>query len=290
MKNAELWKRVLHSGIKVVSPDWTPLMSEQHQQAIMKAEIIVDSRPRDELAELGMAWRWQRYKGVTSPFGRFWVEGTTLNPGGELDLWGVLFESSQTGEIKRLDGERIFRANFFASGKRANGLVGCMGWMIINLDNDDLFALKGYSLGGGRLGWVPQVCSQFDPENVAIHTILDNALDTLYLLSCNNVGLAARETDPSQVKIATKRHGPRNTNYRYHVLVVRPPGAKPDHPGEEIGTMPRHVCRGHFREYSVDRPLFGRAGLFGRFFIPPHMKGDKKNGIVEKDYEVRASA
>ena len=53
--------------------------------------------------------------------------------------------------------------------------------------------------------------------------------------------------------------------------------------------MPRHVCRGHFAEYG---PQFGKGLLFGRyagrFFIPPHLRGDEKNGIVEKDYAVAA--
>lgn len=53
--------------------------------------------------------------------------------------------------------------------------------------------------------------------------------------------------------------------------------------------MPRHVCRGHFAEYG---PEFSKGLLFGkyagRFFIPPHLKGDKKNGIVEKDYAIPA--
>jgi hypothetical protein len=115
------------------------------------------------------------------------------------------------------------------------------------------------------------------------------AVSTLELMSCSNVGLAPRPFNPEQVRRAAKRFGEVPGGYRYHVLVVRPPGARSSTPGQEIGTMPRHVCRGHFAEYG---PQFGKGLLFGkhagRFFIPPHLRGDEKNGIVEKDYAVAA--
>ena len=38
------------------------------------------------------------------------------------------------------------------------------------------------------------------------------------------------------------------------------------------------------REYTADAPLFGR--LIGRFWIPPHVRGDKNKGIIIKDYEI----
>lgn len=107
------------------------------------------------------------------------------------------------------------------------------------------------------------------------------------LMSCKNVSLEPRQNDPKQVARAIKRHGGNADKYRYHVLVVRPPGAKSDAPAQEIGVMPRHVCRGHFAEYG---PEFNKGLLFGRyagrFYIPPHLKGKKENGIVEKDYAI----
>ena len=51
-------------------------------------------------------------------------------------------------------------------------------------------------------------------------------------------------------------------------------------------SQPVHICRGHFRHVSEDRPLFGRPGCHGRFWIQAHVRGDKQNGIVVKDYEL----
>lgn len=50
------------------------------------------------------------------------------------------------------------------------------------------------------------------------------------------------------------------------------------------GIMPFHLCRGHFAEYTAEKPLFGKH--VGRFWIPPHVKGKKERGEVIKDYRV----
>jgi len=46
-----------------------------------------------------------------------------------------------------------------------------------------------------------------------------------------------------------------------------------------------HLCRGHFKTYTKDNPLFG--SLTGRYWWQPHARGDKSQGVVMKDYEVK---
>lgn len=56
------------------------------------------------------------------------------------------------------------------------------------------------------------------------------------------------------------------------------------------GKVPRdivtaqHICRGHFKEYSEEHPLFGKYA--GRFWWGPQVRGDAKNGQIIKDYAV----
>lgn len=45
-----------------------------------------------------------------------------------------------------------------------------------------------------------------------------------------------------------------------------------------------HLCRGHFATYTEEKPLFGKH--VGKFWIPPHTKGKRERGIVEKDYSI----
>lgn len=47
-----------------------------------------------------------------------------------------------------------------------------------------------------------------------------------------------------------------------------------------------HICRGHFSEYSEEKPLFGKYS--GRFWIPAHVRGTTESGQVIKDYKVKA--
>jgi hypothetical protein len=53
----------------------------------------------------------------------------------------------------------------------------------------------------------------------------------------------------------------------------------------EKGSKALHFVRGHFRDYTPEKPLFGK--VVGSVFIPFHARGNKENGVVVKDYELR---
>lgn len=55
----------------------------------------------------------------------------------------------------------------------------------------------------------------------------------------------------------------------------------------EIGVpMALHVCRGHFKEFTEDKPLFGKH--VGRYWWPMHVRGKADAGSVDKQYKVEA--
>lgn len=56
---------------------------------------------------------------------------------------------------------------------------------------------------------------------------------------------------------------------------------------EDEGTA-LHICRGHFRTYTEERPLFGR--VVGTFWVPAHARGDARHGIAKRDYSVHPRA
>lgn len=45
-----------------------------------------------------------------------------------------------------------------------------------------------------------------------------------------------------------------------------------------------HICRGHFKHYSEDAPLFGK--YTGTVWCPMHTKGNDSIGVVKKDYQI----
>jgi len=272
MKNALLWKRILNEG--VANPDLDQDEKDTFQRKIIIAPIIVDTRYLDEDAEEGKPWNWRRYRAIAVPFGTFWLEGTTSRGG----HWGVLVEAQEK------DGGWELTTNCFScKGNHPLGYIGSLPVVLNSMGDLDPNCMEIIKSS------VPASPNPLPPDLIAriLASVVDNMLDALLMLGCKNVALKANNNEPEQVRRAMKRFGEQPDQYRYHTLVVRPPGSKSDSPAQEIGIMPRHVCRGHFAEYG---PGYGRGLLFGkyagRFYIPPHLKGDKRNGIVEKDYIV----
>lgn len=229
---------------------------------------------------------WENYRGMPLPFRDFWIE----SHGVDTDT-GIYFEVKSkeatadmtpvcAAVVAASHGERPLIAALTQFAVTRNGSLSLV------LIDDGKFSIQT-SMHPAYL----RSDSVMRLGQMMVFQSLSNAFDVLMILGCKNVSLKACDNEPKQARRAAKRHGGTPDSYRYHTLVVRPPGAKSDSPGQDIGIMPRHVCRGHFAEYG---PEFGKGLLFGkyagRFFIPPHLKGDKKNGVVEKDYMVAASS
>ena len=45
-----------------------------------------------------------------------------------------------------------------------------------------------------------------------------------------------------------------------------------------------HLCRGHFKTFTKDNPLFGH--ITGRYWWQPQVRGKKEKGIIHKEYNV----
>lgn len=54
---------------------------------------------------------------------------------------------------------------------------------------------------------------------------------------------------------------------------------------ENPGITRLHLCRGHFKTYTEENPLFGR--IVGRIWWQPHIRGNKDQGLILKDYHVK---
>ena len=51
-----------------------------------------------------------------------------------------------------------------------------------------------------------------------------------------------------------------------------------------LWTNSLHICRGHFKNYTSDAPLFGH--YVGTVWCPMHTKGTEYSGKVIKDYKI----
>jgi hypothetical protein len=266
MKDAILWKRILNEGVISLGQLEN---DDKLERDIITAPIIVDTR-YGEIADKGLQTEADE---MAFPFPKFWIEGSDeceSRPETDGARWGALVNWEDMGGGIRAVGIAVIAS---APGHRPVMLS---------------FASTTFpSLKPDGQSWNMTSPRGAKDVSVAVREVILYVFDNLALLSCKNVSLSPRDNDPKQVRRAIKRHGGNADSYRYHVLVVRPAGAKSDAPAQEIGIMPRHVCRGHFAEYG---PEFNKGLLFGkyagRFYVPPCVKGKKENGEVAKDYAI----
>ncbi len=277
MVGAKLWKRILNEGFSF-DDDLIKLFGcyDSLITKIISSPIITDERPASGVCKIGGPGEQ-----IAIPFDSFWMEF----PGRTNTIYG---------SFVRREGSRV---TFYSLGAYRNERPIIRSF--VNLELDDHKEMIAYSMAyskrhaieqGWSLPWSDLEDGHSENEILQSHLLTPAALcwDTLLLLSCKNVSLNPHpmETTHREHRYAKRLGG--EGSYRYHTLVVRPAGAHKNSPAQEIGIMPRHVCRGHFAEYG---PEFGKGLLFGRlsgrFYVPPHLKGKEENGIVEKDYMVK---
>ncbi len=104
----------------------------------------------------------------------------------------------------------------------------------------------------------------------------------LMLLSCKNiVSESVRRPAKLQKKRLKKGKSPL---FSYKVLKVLLPGnSRASRPGTGTGNTQRmHLCRGHFKSFTEEKPLFGSHT--GRYWWQPQMRGDLTKGEISKEY------
>jgi hypothetical protein len=103
------------------------------------------------------------------------------------------------------------------------------------------------------------------------------------LMNCRNVDLEYHEP---VVRRAKKQRREKPVPLAFHTIKLPNQSNKrtQSNPGEPQEIMPFHLVRGHFKTYTKEAPLLGR--ITGTYWWGPQARGQKKNGIVVKDYEV----
>jgi hypothetical protein len=112
------------------------------------------------------------------------------------------------------------------------------------------------------------------------------ALLALSFLHCKNVRRVENVPPPKLDKAYQKRHG--RPMVRYYTLEIDPMKEilRREGRSEEVGLKKAlHICRGHFADYT-EKGLFGKHK--GVYWFDSHVRGTSKQGIVVKDYDVKA--
>lgn len=133
-------------------------------------------------------------------------------------------------------------------------------------------------------------------DNIDIETrikILGNgSADGLYvtiaflkLINCKNITTELIKA-PTALNKKRKRNGKQEL-FDYHILKVLIPNNKQEYQlkTESNYHVKIHLCRGHFKKYTPEHPLFGK--YTGLYWWQPQARGNKKLGVVMKDYVVK---
>ena len=129
---------------------------------------------------------------------------------------------------------------------------------------------------------VTQFGKELDEEISACSTMVN-------ILNCQNV--VTKDVIPPE-KLNKKRLKHKQTPlYSYKILEVVKGKPKSKNAGavpwdyKSPATTRFHLCRGHFKTFTEDKPLFGKYA--GTFWWNPQSRGNKDVGAVEKEYSIK---
>jgi hypothetical protein len=117
------------------------------------------------------------------------------------------------------------------------------------------------------------------------HTYLDPLMLAVCFMHCKNVEM---QTVRPPEKLRKKHAKLGRQLFSYRVINVAPIKKMLEaarKPGETGIQLALHRCRGHFKTYTVEKPLLGKA--VGTWFWHDHVRGSEKQGQVKKDYKVQ---
>ena len=108
----------------------------------------------------------------------------------------------------------------------------------------------------------------------------------LMLINCKNV--STLENKPSDKVNKKRTKNSKQKLFTYNTLQLQLPSNHKSNPQTNDSASEQdkrlHFCRGHFKTYTENNPLFGKHT--GRYWWTPQIKGNKSKGFVMKDYSI----
>lgn len=112
---------------------------------------------------------------------------------------------------------------------------------------------------------------------------IENVACALLLMDCKNV--QASIIRPSEGINKSRKILKKMPFYSYHVLTIKGKIQGTAISGSGNTQHRLHLCRGHWKEYTANSPLFGR--FTGRYWWQAHVRGNAERGVIEKGYKLQ---
>lgn len=124
--------------------------------------------------------------------------------------------------------------------------------------------------------------------NEELSKFLHPALLAVSFMHCKNVAFDQYKPPEKISRKHERRHGLPLT--KYYTLEIDPIRKllRDEGGAEKTGLKHAlHICRGHFKTYTDEKPLFGKRT--GTYWWPQTVRGSKARGEVVKDYSLKGS-
>jgi hypothetical protein len=123
---------------------------------------------------------------------------------------------------------------------------------------------------------------RYNKEDLELEHMFVAPLLAVSFMHCKNVNIV-----PHEPRVTGKRQ-PRNASHiRFHTLQIEPMKKifREDGNSEETGLKHAlHICRGHFKDFSKGKGLFGRYKEI--YWWDNQVRGSGEHGAVLKDYSI----
>jgi hypothetical protein len=228
---------------------------------------------------------------IAPPFEQFFVEFHGVSIALGMRAWGVLFEQLQGPEEPdpdHPDDAWLLKATIVGEWDKHQPVGPIATYLLPLGTTGELHAgdEDGHgSLFGGLVDIEGMPVEEQEQWRGNFNRLLGAAMLAVSFMHCKNVDVI-EVTPPAALSRKHQRHHGRPLA-RYYVLeIAAMRGAmNADGAAREQGLRQAlHICRGHFKTFSPDAPLFGR--LSGTYWWASHVRGDEAEGRVEKDYRV----
>jgi len=168
--------------------------------------------------------------------------------------------------------------------RRADGSDSTpLGRMTITLDVD------GFEMRSKYFSAPEQVIAlgkdEVESAKFFTKTIIVPVLVAISLLHCKNIELVSKPVTRAMRRRVERTGKPMVIEKVLELEPFKRKVINQTSNGHTGLTLAMHICRGHFREYSEEKPLFGKYS--GKYWIPQHARGDKGTGEISKDYKVK---
>lgn len=109
------------------------------------------------------------------------------------------------------------------------------------------------------------------------------SLFVVSFMNCSNVAKVEQQLSRNERRAQKARTGREPITHK--VLAVRPikKNSRENYDHHQDSSVPLHVCRGHFKTFTKEKPLFGE--LCGTYWWESHVRGKQEHGVIVKDYK-----